>query len=121
MRPTLGQHLAAAALALAAAVLSSSCVLPLATGDQNCTSYCSLLQGCGVPGAPAGDCNAWCSAFATEVEHTGCKTQFDDSASCVVAEGTCQASSCDSQTQAYLDCTKQFCAANPADTACPSM
>lgn len=121
MRPTLGQHLTAAALALGVAVMSSSCVLPLSGADQSCVSYCSLLQGCGVPGAPMGDCNTWCMAFATELTHTGCKTRFDDSAACVVAEGTCQAASCGGQTQAYLDCTKQFCMTNPMDAACPTM
>lgn len=113
-------HLFAFALALAAVGGLSSCVVPLASGDQNCVSYCTLLQGCGVAGAPAGDCNAWCTAFDADLQRTGCKELFDESTACVVAEGTCQAASCTSQTQAYLDCTQQFCAKNPDDSACPS-
>ena len=113
-------HLLAFALALAAASGLSSCVVPLATGDQNCVSYCTLLQGCGTAGAPAGDCNAWCTAFAEDLQRTGCRTAFDDAAACVVGEGTCEASSCTSQTQSYLDCAQQFCADTPADPACPT-
>jgi hypothetical protein len=115
MRP----FLLALALVFVGAIGLSSCVLPLATSDRNCVSYCTLLQGCGSSGAPSGDCNAWCTAFEPVVEHTGCKSQFDEALQCVVGEGTCEAASCGSQTQSYLDCTQQFCAANPTDSACP--
>lgn len=104
---------------LLSAPLLGSCVVPLASGDQNCVSYCGLLQGCGVAGAPSGDCGAWCSAFAEQLEHVGCKGAFDEAAACAVGDGTCQAASCSDQTQTYVDCTAQFCAANPTDTACP--
>lgn len=113
------RHLVALVLALGGAIGLSSCVLPLATNDQNCVSYCQLLQGCGTVGAPSGDCNAWCSAFLPEVESTGCKTQFEDAIQCVVGEATCEASSCGGQTQDYLDCTQQFCMSKPDDPACP--
>lgn len=112
-------HIVSAVLCLALVPLFGACVVPLASGDQNCASYCALLQGCGVAGAPTGDCNTWCSAFAEQLEHVGCKTDFDDAASCIVADGTCQAASCTAQTQAYVDCTTQFCAKNPMDSACP--
>jgi hypothetical protein len=112
------RHLAA--LALLASAGLSSCVVPLASADQNCVSYCMLLQGCGVSGAPSGDCNAWCTAFATDLDRVGCKTQFDDAASCVVGEGTCAAASCGSETQAFSACTQAFCMKNPSDPACPS-
>jgi len=112
------RHLAA--LATLAAAGLSSCVVPLSTNDQNCASYCALLQGCGVPGAPSGDCNTWCAAFATDLDRVGCKAQFDDAASCVVAEGTCVAASCGGATQAFADCTQAFCAKSPSDPACPT-
>lgn len=118
MRP-IRRHLTALALALGGAIGLSSCVVPLATSDQNCVSYCMLLQGCGSPGAPAGDCSAWCSAFEPVVERTGCKALFEESTQCVVGEGTCQAASCGSQTDAYLQCTAQFCGDHPDDSACP--
>jgi hypothetical protein len=113
------RYLMVTILACCGAIGLSSCVLPLATSDQNCVSYCTLLQGCGTNGAPTGDCNAWCSAFEPEVEHTGCKTQFDEALQCVVGENTCEAASCGAQTQSFLDCTQQFCADNPTDSACP--
>lgn len=111
---------AASSIAIAALFALSSCVLPLATSDQNCTSYCTLLQGCGVAGAPEGDCGAWCTAYAETLDHVGCKAAFDDAAQCVVGDGTCQAESCSTQTGDFLACTEQFCATNPTDAACPS-
>ena len=111
-------HHALAALLLAATAALAACVVPLANADQNCASYCALLQGCGSPSAPTADCNTWCSAFAEDLERVGCKTAFDDATSCVVADGTCQAASCDAQTQTYLDCAAQFCDENPDDSAC---
>lgn len=116
----MSRHLLAFALASAAAFGLSSCVVPLATGDQNCVTYCNLLQGCGSAAAPAGDCNSWCTAFATEVEHAGCKSQFDDATACVAGDGTCAAASCGSTFQAFTDCTSAFCSANPSDAVCPN-
>lgn len=116
----MSRHLLALALASAAAFGLSSCVVPLATGDQNCVTYCNLLQGCGSAAAPAGDCNSWCTAFATEVEHAGCKSQFDDATACVAGDGTCAAASCGSAFQAFTDCTSAFCSANPSDAVCPN-
>lgn len=110
--------LAAPPLTVAALFALSSCVVPLAGADQNCASYCTLLQGCGIAGAPTGDCNTWCSAFAETLDHVGCEALFDDASACVVGDGTCQAASCGAQTQTYLDCVTQFCAANSADSAC---
>lgn len=112
--------LVALALLLAGSVGLYACVVPLQSSDQNCVSYCGLLQGCGISGAPTGDCNAWCSAFETDLDRVGCKSQFEDATSCVVGEGTCQAASCGSVTQAFSDCTQAFCAKNPTDPACPS-
>jgi hypothetical protein len=104
-------------LALLALALGA-CVLPLATGSDNCVSYCGLLQGCAVPGAPSGDCGTWCSAFTTQLAQEGCQQQFDDVTSCAVGEGTCEAASCGAQTQAILDCQNTYCAANPTVTFC---
>lgn len=111
-------HHLIAALSLVAAAALAACVVPLSNADQNCVSYCTLLQGCGSSAAPAADCNAWCTAFAEDLERVGCKIAFDDATSCVVADGTCQAASCDAQTQTYLDCAKQYCDTNPTDEAC---
>lgn len=107
-------------LALAAAGGTSSCVVPLATGDQNCVSYCTLLQGCATNGAPTGDCSAWCSAFADVLKKTGCQAQFDDATACVAGDGTCFASSCGDQTAAYTTCASDYCTKNPTDSACVS-
>jgi hypothetical protein len=112
-------HVITLTLALGGAIGLCSCNVPLASSDQNCVSYCALLQGCGAAGAPSGDCNAWCSAYEPVVESTGCKPLFDESLQCIVAEGTCQGASCTAQTQSYLDCVQQFCASKPTDPACP--
>lgn len=106
-------------LALLALALGA-CILPLATGSDNCVSYCGLLQGCGVSGAPQGDCGTWCSAFATQLQQEGCQAQFDDMTSCVVGEGTCAAATCGTQAQAILDCQSTYCAANPSISFCQS-
>ncbi|MFT3766834.1 MAG: hypothetical protein QM820_15155 [Minicystis sp.] len=111
-------HLLALALALTAAGGLSSCVVPLATGDQNCVTACTLQQNCGLASAPAGDCNAYCAGFAPILERTGCKLDYEDFTSCVVAEGTCQAASCTATSQAYLSCAQAFCAKTPDDPAC---
>jgi hypothetical protein len=104
--------LAAFALALGA------CVLPLATGSDNCVTYCQLLQACAVQGAPTSDCNSWCAGFEPLIQQAGCQSQFDDATSCVVGDGTCQAGSCDAQTQAVIDCKTQYCDANPDGALC---
>jgi hypothetical protein len=109
---------AAPPLSIVAIVALSSCVVPLASADQNCVSYCTLLQGCGVAGAPDGDCNTWCAAFDDTLEHVGCKAAFDDATACVVGDGTCQAASCGDATDTYLACVTQFCSENPEDSAC---
>ena len=72
--------LAALSLAMTAACGLSSCVVPLASSDQNCVSYCKLLQGCGVASAPTSDCSSWCTAFADTLDHVGCKDAFDAAA-----------------------------------------
>jgi hypothetical protein len=106
-------------LALLALALGA-CVLPLATGSDNCVSYCGLLQGCGVSSAPAGDCNSWCAIFEPAIQQAGCQQQFDDMTSCVVGEATCEAASCDAQTQSILDCKSQYCDTNPGASLCAS-
>jgi hypothetical protein len=104
-------------LAVLALVLGA-CVLPLATGSDNCVSFCQLLQGCGVSDAPTSDCNSWCAVYQPLMQEAGCQTQFDDATSCVVGDGTCTATSCDAQTQAVLDCKTQYCDANPSAGLC---
>jgi hypothetical protein len=113
-------HLAALALLAGAAGALPACEVPLSSSDQTCVSYCTLLQNCAVSGAPQAECNAWCNAFGAEVDHTGCKPQFEDATTCVVMENTCQAAACGALIQAFTDCTSQFCKGNPTDTVCPS-
>lgn len=101
------------------AAWASSCVVPLATAEQNCVSYCTLLQGCGIP--TTSDCNGWCTAYKTEAQHAGCEAQFDAATACYAGDSTCEAgATCASQTADFTTCTQQFCAANPTDAVCPS-